>query len=530
MTRALALLLAGALSLPAPGAVYAQQVPDPVSRSTTAFVATNAALGQASSTAYPGGVWRNSHGAAGDAPPQFYRPSTSACSLGSGAGDGGSQVPSSDGKCWLAVFDAAGADIRGWGVKFDGVTNSSSAFSAAVAWAAAGGGTLLLPPGAGPALVSGAVATIPDGRTLRIVGAGPDSSILRVTGAYGLDLTYGGRASSVSLEAFGLCDARQNAGTTGIRLSTSGIPKPADSAINKLQDIAIRGCSGYGGTQGFTTGVDLNQVSNVNFNRVLVHGPFTGGFPLAGVTGVKLAGDPVNYSVSYNFAGVNLSYLDTAIVAGTHTQGLTVAQSNFVINNHGVSVPSITGTSQLVISGSAFECVVTCISSAASLTNIYGNLLIMDVGNGIGMQFAAMNDALVLNNQIVQYGSQTGLIGISVGGPGSGGASSSIRGNSFVGLEWGIHLGAAGEYNIRVAENSYSVTTSLVFGAGAKIREVTDTHAAFANIVPCGLSGLNARVTVNDSNTAAWGATIAGGGSNLVGGICNGANFTVYAK
>jgi len=518
-------LLAALLLFGAPA--QAQQVPNPQPRNT---VANNAALLASSAGAYPQGVWRLDFAPARPAPPQFYRPSTTACPLNGGNGDDGAEVRSSDGKCWLAQFTAEGADLRQWGVAFDGVTDSAAAFSAAVSWAAADGATLRLPPGSGRALTSGAVATIPDGRTLKIVGAGPDSSVIQVNGAYGLDLTYGGRASSVSLEAFGLCDARQNAGTTGIRLSTSGISRPADSAINKLEDIAIRGCSGYAGTQGFTTGVDLNQVSNVNFNRVLIHGPFTGVFPLAGVTGVRVTGDPVNVSVSYNFSGVNLSYLDAAIVAGPYTQGLTVAQSNFVINNHGVSVPSITGTAQVVISGSAFECVVTCISGAASMTNIYGNLLIMDVGNGIGIHFTAMNDALILNNQIVQYGSQTGLIGIKVDGLGGGGATSSIRGNSFIALESGINLAGAGAYNIRVNENSYSVTNPLVFGPGAQILEVSDTYVPFSNIAPCGFSGLNARAQVLDSNTATWGATIAGGGANLVGGICNGANFTVYAK
>jgi len=157
-------------------------------------------------------------------------------------------------------------------------------------------------------------------------------------------------------------------------------------------------------------------------------------------------------------------------------------------------------------------------------------VLIMDVANGIGMHFAAMNDALILNNQIVQYGSQTGLIGIKVDAPGVGAASSSIRGNSFIALQWGINLAGAGAYNIRVNENSYSVTNPLAFGAGAQILEVTDVYLPFAAFVPCGLSGLNARAQVLDSNTATWGATIAGGGINPVGGICNGTNFTVYAK
>jgi len=84
---------------------------------------------------------------AGDAPPLQFISSNSACSLNSGAGDGGSQVPSADSKCWLAQFSATGADWREWGVKFDNSTDNSAALQAADTWAAANAGTLVGPAG-----------------------------------------------------------------------------------------------------------------------------------------------------------------------------------------------------------------------------------------------------------------------------------------------------------------------------------------------------------------------------------------------
>ena len=85
-------------------------------------VLTNAALIASSTVTYPTGVWRDDFSAGLGAPPLWYRPSGSVCSLNTGAGDNGSQVRSADGKCWLAVFSSAGADAREWGAVGDGST------------------------------------------------------------------------------------------------------------------------------------------------------------------------------------------------------------------------------------------------------------------------------------------------------------------------------------------------------------------------------------------------------------------------
>lgn len=81
-------------------------------------IATNtAALSAMSVSGGPPVVMRLGYVAVGDAPTLLYIASSLPCSMNSGSGDGGAQVPSVDGKCWVATFPAEGADIREWGRK-----------------------------------------------------------------------------------------------------------------------------------------------------------------------------------------------------------------------------------------------------------------------------------------------------------------------------------------------------------------------------------------------------------------------------
>lgn len=108
-------------------------------------VADLAGLQAASTASFPLGLWRDSYASGSSAPPLFYKPSGSACSLNSGAGDNGSQVSSSDGKCWLAAFPSEGRDIRQFGAIGDDTTDDSSAIQAAINSLPAAGGTILIP-------------------------------------------------------------------------------------------------------------------------------------------------------------------------------------------------------------------------------------------------------------------------------------------------------------------------------------------------------------------------------------------------
>ena len=96
-------------------------------------VTTNAALAAASTGDFPQGVLRVDYASGRGAPPLFYAPSNSACSLNAGNGDNGSQVKSADNKCWLAQFGSS-IDWREFGVSTaltDNQTPAQAALDAA---------------------------------------------------------------------------------------------------------------------------------------------------------------------------------------------------------------------------------------------------------------------------------------------------------------------------------------------------------------------------------------------------------------
>ena len=109
----------------------------------TPTAVSNTSLSAIASTAYPQ-VTRLGYAAAGDSPPVVYTPSGSACSLNAGAGDGGSQVPSADGKCWIGNFNGR-FSVASFGPTNNFVGDDGPALAAAISAAsAAGGGTVFL--------------------------------------------------------------------------------------------------------------------------------------------------------------------------------------------------------------------------------------------------------------------------------------------------------------------------------------------------------------------------------------------------
>lgn len=106
-------LLVGAYALGVAGGVVPLIKPYQIENHTPT-AATNAAL-TGLAAAYAPNVIRLGVLNAGDADPQLYTLSANPCSLNAGAGDTGLQVPTSDGKCWIASPPAAGMDVRQWG-------------------------------------------------------------------------------------------------------------------------------------------------------------------------------------------------------------------------------------------------------------------------------------------------------------------------------------------------------------------------------------------------------------------------------
>lgn len=102
-----------------------------------------------------GTVIRDGYATKGDAPALTYVASNAACTLNSGAGDTGWQVPTSDGKCWIANFGSE-ADIRQWGLQPGG--QADTAMNRAIAFACATHTPISIPyPGNNPYLLNSSV-------------------------------------------------------------------------------------------------------------------------------------------------------------------------------------------------------------------------------------------------------------------------------------------------------------------------------------------------------------------------------------
>lgn len=100
--------------------------------SNAAFsVANNAGLSSLSTGATSAAL-RLGFATAGDAPAMTYIPGSTPCSLNGGNGDGGSQVPSANGKCWVAQLPSAGVSPVEWGAVGNGSADDTAAVQTAI--------------------------------------------------------------------------------------------------------------------------------------------------------------------------------------------------------------------------------------------------------------------------------------------------------------------------------------------------------------------------------------------------------------
>jgi hypothetical protein len=100
-------------------------------------VSDNALLGMLSTEQYPA-AYRLGFAAAGDGGGALFIAANAPCTLDSGGGDGGWQVKSADGKCWISDLGDRIAVPEIWGAPHDGTSDDGPAIRAMVAAASAG--------------------------------------------------------------------------------------------------------------------------------------------------------------------------------------------------------------------------------------------------------------------------------------------------------------------------------------------------------------------------------------------------------
>lgn len=229
--------------------------------------------------------------AAGDAPQLAYTHSSTACTLG--AGDGGSQISSSTGGCWTAMFGEGDADLRQWGVSATAGSGAAGTnltrINAALAYTQTAAGRCLLFP-RGSVYVSGPI-----------------------------NVTFGNACLK------GADRYRSNLITTST--STSGVVFSGAFFGGKLSQLRIAGPGYATVTAGAAVQID-GTAANVDLDDLLIEGTYDGILVNdAGVVRMNKIDVAYIKRSSYRFIGTS----------ATDYGSQNIFLSNFTAYNHGFS-------------------------------------------------------------------------------------------------------------------------------------------------------------------------------------------------
>lgn len=262
-------------------------VPPTVNTSSTLYptVPTNAAL-QAFSTATSPFVWRLGFFASGDVAPLLYQGTA-----GSGAGgacgspDNGDQVPSADGKCWIAKFPYTGfVDAAQYGIKADSTTDNTAALQAAWTYAGSINASLLLPKSSPTGMIKFSSLSAPSGSQDGggSQAGGPLSNLVgRGYGQTWLFSTAIGTACALTFNASGNLWSNSDMGRVakGFNLYSPNVTGSANGiCLNQISGMEISDVE----LTGFATGISATDVIRLRVENSVFQSNGTGIFGTKG--------------------------------------------------------------------------------------------------------------------------------------------------------------------------------------------------------------------------------------------------------
>jgi nitrous oxidase accessory protein NosD len=425
---------------------------------------TNAQLGALPSYQWFG-VMRMGVQQAGDAPPQWFIPSTTACAIG--GGDGGSQIPSADGKCWVA--HPAIANPAQWGADASGSADATNALQAAFNFAAASGTPIALPPGTYKLSNAIAVPLASAVNGFSLQGSGAGASTLKWTNASGgLAITLATASQSVTVRDLDMTTTQQGG---GVALSLNDSLAAGNFSSVLIDNLKIHGADALNLSTDYWNTAILVGVSNVNITSSSLYGD--NGLHPTGIDFEQNTAGTANYIL--NVRGTNVFNMNKGLIYGTNTQGVTVTGgSNFVSGNYGIYAGAgATNLDQLNVSDSSFA---TCIVGIDLLTGVPATMIHHNTfipgqgghaavnrdfrnapcaGGAVGLNLAG-NAASVVTGNSFQAGDPTST-GISISN-----GSGRIEGNSFQQLNVGINNTAGSQYYTSLMDNTFQSNVTTV--------------------------------------------------------------------
>lgn len=357
-------------------------------------------------------------------------------------------------------------DLMEYGADRFGVVASDAALAAALMEAANRGGAKITAPRGKFKFTSKKTYTHPAATAcLGIEGAGPGLTEFSWSSADAIQVNHVSAFNSTHLRGLTFSTAAVGGGT-GVNLNqtAASIPDPGNSALNVFESVVFQGADGQKQAQYFGNAISIFGVSNINFNDVQICGKLA--FYATTGSGVLLAGSSALPSVVYNFKGCTFNLVNVGLNYGNWVQGVSLSQCNLTGNAIGVNVPAgITGTDQLYIAGSQFNCITAFnVLSSCQATSMTGCLVIIPQGGaGVNMDYVSLT-SIVGNTFAPSSYSNTVGNGILIGQTVLHGAV--ITGNSFYGIpNTAVFLQANSSAN-NVQSNSYAACGTSVVNLG----------------------------------------------------------------
>ena len=220
-------------------------------------------------------------------------------------------------------------------------------------------------------------------------------------------------------------------------------------------------------------GVNIVNLSDVNFAGITVYGSYSGGSGNEKGVGIQAGsnGSVGQLAYFYNVTRSVFIYVAYGVVMGNHTQGVTVAASQFVNCGSGIIVPGTQADNSLLVSrDSQYNCdhsqivIFSNIASVIATGNIFyvtPNWSGIDFNTAVGSQDHSITNN-VFNCLVSGCTGGSGATGISMlGTP----VANVINSNVFDNLGYGVKLSAGATYTT-VAYNTFRGVTNSVSNLG----------------------------------------------------------------
>jgi hypothetical protein len=318
----------------------------------------------------------------------------------------------------------------------NGIADDTAAVAAALAYAQANGGGIVYFPSGKYKISSKLTYTHPNSTAdITLQGAGSGQSQLIWAGGQGLQINHTSAFQSTHIRDLGFMTGSVNTGA-GLTLNQQQvtIAIPGNTAPNDITNCIFWGSDGLAETNYWATAIQVNSVSNINFNGVMISGPFAAGYNTVGI-GVALQATSTAIGVVYNFNGCTVNNLGAGLDYGLDIQGVSVNQCNFTGNSVGILSTGTTGGAQLDVWGSQFNCssAVTISSTAEVIYQfMFTHNDVYVPNSSTGLNLAAVGGGCVIANNnfgptsTSNVNSNAIIVGTTVAGPGA-----TITGNSF---------------------------------------------------------------------------------------------------